>query len=326
MKFLIIALCLVQLSWAHWRPPIRRAQFDVVKSIINDMLDNNTNSENVKFLIPGSVRLVFHDCIGGCNGCINKDQKGNEGLEQIINAMERYYKKEEVITYLSRADFWTLTSVIAINKGVDINNEWCKSHPEVEDCENPKVNMHWLSGRFDCNQSPFSSGNDDLPDSNMDSPAFNAWWRKTFNLSPNNGVSLMGLHTLGKATGEYVGKWDAQLQDGVNNRYFINIEDKCKEWVQVPSDPNDPNSKLQWVGRNNSFGTNADMAPFLNFRIDPKTNPRGNVSCNYKTCGHTRGTAGMLSRYARDSQNWVNNLRHTFRHLIEAGTRLYWVR
>lgn len=35
--------------------------------------------EDDSTFIAGLVRLSFHDCVGGCDGCINKDNPENAG-------------------------------------------------------------------------------------------------------------------------------------------------------------------------------------------------------------------------------------------------------
>jgi len=37
------------------------------------------------------VRLSFHDCVGGCDGCINMDNDSNAGLQTAIDIMEDTY-------------------------------------------------------------------------------------------------------------------------------------------------------------------------------------------------------------------------------------------
>lgn len=31
-------------------------------------------------LVPLFVRMIFHDCVGGCDGCIDMNNKGNAGM------------------------------------------------------------------------------------------------------------------------------------------------------------------------------------------------------------------------------------------------------
>ena len=41
---------------------------DTIKAECTALIDSDVT------LMPGFVRLVFHDCVGGCNGCITSGQ------------------------------------------------------------------------------------------------------------------------------------------------------------------------------------------------------------------------------------------------------------
>ena len=47
-------------------------------------------------------RLAFHDCIGGCDGCLNFNNKDNAGLQEAVNSLETIYIKNSFNTLLSR--------------------------------------------------------------------------------------------------------------------------------------------------------------------------------------------------------------------------------
>ncbi len=69
-------------------------------------------------LIAGLVRLSFHDCLGGCDGCLNLERNpDNAGLWRITDAMEPLYQNHS--TLLSRADFWGLAAVVALDLAVE---------------------------------------------------------------------------------------------------------------------------------------------------------------------------------------------------------------
>ncbi len=50
-------------------------------------------------------RLAFHDCIGGCDGCININDKDNAGLGHIVKSLENIYITRNLNSMLSRYDF-----------------------------------------------------------------------------------------------------------------------------------------------------------------------------------------------------------------------------
>merc|ERR1712172_284306 len=53
--------------------------------------------------LPAAVRLAFHDCVGGCDGCIDKVNLANAGLEPFVNTLEPIFKRYENV--FTRADF-----------------------------------------------------------------------------------------------------------------------------------------------------------------------------------------------------------------------------
>ncbi len=59
------------------------------------------------------VRLTFHDCVSGCNGCVDFVNTDNNGLTQIVDLAARVYQKNSRSVYwgkytLSRADLYSL--------------------------------------------------------------------------------------------------------------------------------------------------------------------------------------------------------------------------
>ena len=48
-------------------------------------------------LAPQALRLSFHDCVGGCDGCVNKGQASNIGLGRIYDILKKDWEKERGI-------------------------------------------------------------------------------------------------------------------------------------------------------------------------------------------------------------------------------------
>jgi hypothetical protein len=68
--------------------------------------------------IPKIVRLSFHDCISGCNGCINATNPDNAGLTAIATESTSFHRNFVNLKYngnsLSRADFWAILASRAL--------------------------------------------------------------------------------------------------------------------------------------------------------------------------------------------------------------------
>ena len=74
------------------------------------------------------LRLAFHDCVGGCDGCVDMTFLDNAGLLMPINALQsivnRYGSQG-----LSRTDIWMLSAVVAsdvaeVDSGVEFDFQW----------------------------------------------------------------------------------------------------------------------------------------------------------------------------------------------------------
>ena len=65
---------------------------------------------------------------------------------------------------LSRADFWALAGIQAVDKTIELNNDNCT---EV-DCQVPDSGLVFQWGRVDCDTSPATDVDVELPDPKMD--------------------------------------------------------------------------------------------------------------------------------------------------------------
>ena len=66
----------------------------------------------------------FHDCVGGCDGCLNLKDPNNAGLEQIVTALDKSYTENEYSTWgVSMSDFWALAALVSVERGVKNSNQ-----------------------------------------------------------------------------------------------------------------------------------------------------------------------------------------------------------
>jgi hypothetical protein len=81
------------------------------KDWIEDLIDDHDN------LGPTFFRSDFHDCVGGCNGCVNIANQDNRGLAFPIRELR------DLVTYyadqLARADLWALAALHAADLAQD---------------------------------------------------------------------------------------------------------------------------------------------------------------------------------------------------------------
>jgi Peroxidase len=66
---------------------------------------------NVEGMEAKFVRLSFHDCVGGCDGCVDLSNPSNFGLHIPIDALEPVV--QNVGAYLTIGDVWALAGSVA---------------------------------------------------------------------------------------------------------------------------------------------------------------------------------------------------------------------
>ena len=65
----------------------------------------------------------FHDCVGGCNGCINFNNPDNNGLSQAVNTLSNLYTRNNFQSYgATLADFWAMAASVAVSAAVRTSN------------------------------------------------------------------------------------------------------------------------------------------------------------------------------------------------------------
>nr|ADD38384.1 ascorbate peroxidase [Lepeophtheirus salmonis] len=293
-----------------------RMKQSTVDGILKNLtaLVNSTEKDGVKFLVPGIVRLVFHDCVDGCDACLNFDLISNRGLKKIVDALEPTYENYKSI--LSRADLWALASKAAIQIAIENNNNRCSD----QSCKTPQINIRFRYGRKDCPTSPSHEENTFIPSPLQNSSVLMPWFKDTFNFKPNQVVAIMGMHTLGKAGAPFNSAWEQGNTDGLSNNYYKQISDPNHCWVQEYIDPKlsgIPNKIFFWrTELFKAFALPVDMTLYKAIQVNETT---GESSCSYHDCKRA-STMGMFKRYAASVESWTKHIRHLFPRMLEKTT------
>lgn len=266
--------------------------------------------------IATAVRLSFHDCVGpeGCNGCININNPDNAGLEDFIVEMEIIYQENEYFYLLSRADFWALTGIYAVEKGIENSSS--------DDCSGDYCLMAHYSlvfqwGRKDCSTSPYTSENVGLPSALLDNFGVLDYFKKEFGFNETETVALMGAHTLGRANTSnsgFEGVWIEDEADTFDNDYYMVLVDPSNNWVHSDNTPNKNTSHWQWDAEGVAFMIDADVALYKDIQIDSD----GHSSCEYTAC-EDAPTAEIVERYAFDNSLWINDFANVYTKMIGHG-------
>lgn len=148
-------------------------------------------------LAPLFLRLAFHDCVGGCDGCVDLTNPDNNGLLKPIEVL-RPIADKYAGTGVSRADIFALAAAV----GADVS--------QTKD----RVDFTMFSvGRVNCEDANAICTNEQgnqqactdvlgphriLPGMNTNSRELFEFFSKEFGFSIQEGVALMGAHTIGK--------------------------------------------------------------------------------------------------------------------------------
>ncbi len=126
------------------------------------------------------VRLAFHDCVGGCDGCVNLSNPENFGLRRPVDELEPIFNRYQ--EFLSRADSWVLAAFVAKERAQGPNG-------------NPVSFDMQFYGRPDCN-NPIGGPTRDSPSAHFTTAQVLSFFQTTFDFSAQETVAIMGAHTL----------------------------------------------------------------------------------------------------------------------------------
>jgi len=264
-------------------------------------------------MVPTALRLSFHDCVGGCNGCLNVDNPSNGGLSDLVEQLETLYQDEGYSSLISRADFWALAGIAAVDKGIENANEDCDS----DDCAVPDSGLVFQWGRQDCSTSPYTTDDVGLPGSTLDHDGVMDFFATEFGFDENQTVALMGAHTLGQMNAEnsgHSGVWTVGEANDFNNQYFKDLVDPSITWKHRAI-----STKIQWNAPGIAFMLNIDVALY----IDIQTDADGESSCDFTTC-EAAPTATAVEAFAESNEVWIPAFTEVFTKMLAHGsTELY---
>jgi hypothetical protein len=317
-------------STSFSNPNLKSSDVASIRQVIRDLIDDDANKVNgVRILIPGLIRLIFHDCIGRCDGCINKNLTGNRGLDKIVDIMET----KRSLWPGSRADYWAIAVEEAILRGRELNNERCNdanlNEEELKDCITLPISFgsKTFVGREDCESGgPYYDQQTDLPASTFTALDSKAWFWKHFRKTPAQIVSLMGAHSVGRVNSPSLKKpWEINNEDGLGRRFFQNLLDEDQEWEQ---ELDSVTGEYHWISgadpSENGFALTCDMAMVKNITRDAVDLSTGEVSKSWSALRWTRqGFKNMVKRYATGKTNWSKTFARHIRDVYMSGYRLY---
>jgi len=298
-------------------------------------------------LAPKFVRMGFHDCVGGCDGCIDLSNPDNNGLDIPINALDSIVQKYTVNqnTGLSRADIWGLAALTAadVSQSSTTRVNFSFSWIGRKDCENVQSNC------FDRNnqQQPCTATRGphrQMPSGDFTTSELLHYFSNEFGFDATQTVALMGAHTLGAAHRQTTG-YNGPLGWVPNNlvlsnAYYQNLvggssgtSDSISTMSAAPdwsnnfidnSDLSNIPNRWQWE-QNGLMMLDADIALVRDFSgsIDKNT---GRVTCSFlPSDGGTTGcpfasvTGKFVAKYKSNELLWLTDFRDVFTAVLVHG-------
>jgi Peroxidase len=126
------------------------------------------------------LRLSFHDCAGGCDGCVDMSSPSNAGLDAPIDILAPVVQLNQ--QFLTTGDVWALAGLVAsrvTQKGTTV-----------------KFPLQFV-GRRQCEGNATKAGPPrELPSAQFTTKKVVDYFQRTFNFSPDETVAILGAHTL----------------------------------------------------------------------------------------------------------------------------------
>jgi len=237
-----------------------------VKALVRDMLydlpQGLTESRQrvpLDRAIGGAVRVAFHDMgtynktdkTGRANGCFLMDDAGNGGLSVMAAELAALYSTMDRAESFSRADFFQLASMVAVEESHKIAVE--KFGSQVPPLPDPYANLKYGRQDVSCPVSSLATETFDteaqIERNRLPAPsgAFDHVKEVMIDrmgLTVEEVVALMGAHTLGKSTADgsgLIGSWTVEPA-ALDNSYYVTLLDENLTRVFIDND----DSKPQW--------------------------------------------------------------------------------
>ena len=251
--------------------------------------------------MPKFLRLGFHDCVGGCDGCVDLSNPDNRGLDEPIEAISLIVQKYK--DFYSRADIWALATLVSADKAVNAERK----------PEGLTFPMTFI-GRLECKGADakgYGGPHVDIPSSDLTTHELLKFFSDTFGFTSDETVAIMGAHAVGVAHRENVGFGNLGKEEGwvfdakdyiLDNRYYDvlvgsdgDVVESAITWEQeLVQNEGDVPSRYQWYHESEEederpIMTNADMAlvrDMADHITEDDNGIPGKVSCFFNEKSH----------------------------------------
>lgn len=194
---------------------------------LREAVQHLIEEESERELIPKFLRLGFHDCVGGCDGCVDLNNADNRGLlepiEAILGIVNRYKK------WYSRADIWAMATLVSADRALMVLDSDGGIVDERPDGIHFPMNY---VGRKDCegaNAMGVGGPAIEMPSNDLTTHELLDFFSEEFGFNADETVAIMGAHSVAVATRENVGFGNLGKEEGwvfeaeeyiLDNRFF----------------------------------------------------------------------------------------------------------
>lgn len=314
-----------------------------IKSIINEFGQGMA-------LASKFVRLGFHDCVGGCDGCVDMTDGDNGGLDVPIEALEPIV---DMFSHygVTRADIWVLAALQGAygnqEDGSADNRNFAMNWYGRPNCEDLNEASNCVDGLCTQDRGPVRH----LPSADLDTAGLLEYFATEFGFDERDTVAIMGAHTLGTLSQENSGYngpngWLGDSRT-MNNEYYndliggdnVTTDDletiiHATNWeVQfVNNSAFDTPDRYEWErGDDPHFVmVNADMAIVrdLTDYIDEDGNVEGCLfrckrnngdGCTLPRCPYAADTIYIAQEYKHNNAVFLEDFESAFLDMLEHG-------
>jgi len=240
-----------------------------------------------------------------------------------LEVMDRIYE-ESYKQVMSRADFYVLTGVTALEESLQFNNA------NLSSSYIQPIKINYSYGRCDCSSSPATTLQRNFPGGHLGYQQVMEFFRKEFGFNEKESVAIMGAHTLGGASGArgsgFEGFWK---EDGVaaarlNNRYYSLLTNSSLTWRNIDRSVTTGLGEERWQweagatpeGTPAPFMLNADVSLIRN--IQPGV--RGRSSCDFQSCPLSP-SARYVQEFASNGEKWLREFVKVWDKMVATGAR-----
>jgi len=293
-----------QRAWPEF-PALTTAHVDGLRTALENVVPDAK--------LPSLVRLGFHDCAGGCDGCLDFDAPANGGLEPTVKLLDTLYRT--VYQHqMSRADFWAWSALLAVEKTTINNNKACQE----DDCRMPDLNFTYKWGRKDCRTSPRTAKGGNLPGATFKHSQTMEYFAAEFGLNERETIALMGAHTLGgahKGNSGYSGNWVKGDETRLNNNYYKNLVETNTVWKQRAVTPTEKGKHWQ-LESEKGFLLLADIGLYKEV-FPSSVDGRGVCEVGGNLACAPTSSADIVELYATDKDIWLQDFSAVMQRVVE---------